>query len=59
MLRSGIYLGRGAERPAPARGNTVEDNEITGYKMDTRCIGRAPGVRVEDNDVRGNRCRAR
>lgn len=59
MLRSGIYLGRGAERPAPARGNTVEDNEITGYKMDTRCVGHAPGVRVEDNVVRGNRCRER
>jgi hypothetical protein len=52
-------LGRGAERPAPARGNTVEDNEITGYKMDTRCIGNAPGVRVDDNVVRGNRCRER
>ena len=40
MLRSGIYLGRGAERPAPARGNVIEDNEITGFKMAERCIAK-------------------
>jgi hypothetical protein len=58
ILRSGIYLGRGAERPAPARGNLIEDNEISGFKMDTRCIGLAPGVEPGWNTVRGNRCRA-
>ena len=42
MLRSGIYLGSGAERPAPARGNRIEENEITGYEMDRRCIGGGP-----------------
>jgi len=57
MLRSGIYLGQGAERPAPARGNLVEDNEITGFKMAERCIGGAPAIRPEWNTVRGNRCR--
>ena len=57
MLESGIYLGRGAERPAPARGNTIEDNEISGFKMDTRCIGRAPGIGKDWNIVRGNVCR--
>jgi hypothetical protein len=56
MLRSGIYLGQRAERPAPARGNLVEDNEITGFKMAERCIGGAPGIRPEWNTVRGNRC---
>jgi hypothetical protein len=56
MLRSGIYLGRGAERPAPASGNIIEDNEITGFKMDTRCITLAPGIRPEGNILRGNRC---
>ncbi len=57
MFRSGIYLGRGAERPAPARGNLVEENEITGYQMDRHCIGGAPGIDAAWNTVRGNRCR--
>jgi hypothetical protein len=56
MLRSGIYLGRGAERPDPARGNTVEDNEISGYKMKTRCIALAPGIQKDWNVIRNNRC---
>ena len=58
MLRSGIYLGRGAARPAPARGNLIEDNEIGGFKMDTRCVALAPGIEPGWNTVRGNRCRA-
>ena len=57
MFRSGIYLGRGAERPAPARGNLVEENEITGYQMDRHCIGGAPGISPDWNTVRGNRCK--
>lgn len=57
MLRSGIYLGRGAERPAPARGNTIEDNLITGFEMKSRCIGRAPGIDASWNSVRNNDCR--
>ena len=56
MLRSGIYLGRGAARPAPARGNVVEENEITGFHMATRCIARAPGVEAGWNVIRGNCC---
>ena len=59
MLRSGIYLGKGAERPAPARGNVIEGNEITGFKMSERCVERAPGIRKEWNIVRGNECRDR
>ena len=58
MLSSGIYLGQRAERPAPARGNLVEDNEITGFKMAQRCIGGAPAILPEWNTVRRNRCRA-
>jgi hypothetical protein len=57
MLRTGIYLSQHGERPAPARGNLVEDNQITGFKMAERCIGRAPTIRQEWNTVRGNRCR--
>ena len=57
MLRSGIYLGKGAERPAPALGNLVEQNEITGFKMKARCVVSAPGIEAEWNTVRGNVCR--
>jgi hypothetical protein len=57
MLRSGIYLGSGAERPAPARGNVVEDNAITGWKMAERCIGRAPSILPAWNTVRRNTCK--
>jgi hypothetical protein len=57
MLRSGIYLGKGAERPAPAEGNTIEDNEITGYEMKERCIALAPGIPPGSNTIRDNRCR--
>jgi hypothetical protein len=56
MLRSGIYLGRGAERPALARGNVVEGNTITGFRMRERCVGLAPGVVPGANTVRNNRC---
>jgi hypothetical protein len=59
MLRSGIYLGRGAERPAPAKGNLIEDNEITGFQMDTRCVAAAPGIQPSWNTVRNNRCAVR
>jgi hypothetical protein len=56
MLHSGIYLGRKAERPAPARDNIVENNEITGYKMKARCVGHAPGIEADWNTARGNVC---
>jgi hypothetical protein len=55
MLQSGVYLGKGAERPAPAHGNTIENNEITGFKMRERCVKSAPGA--GPNVVRGNVCR--
>jgi hypothetical protein len=56
LLETGIYLGRGAERPAVARHNVITDNEISGYKMKTRCIAAAPGVSLANNLVRNNRC---
>jgi hypothetical protein len=52
MLRSGIYLGKGAERPAPARGNLIEGNVITGYKMPPHSIGMSPSIRPEWNTVK-------
>jgi hypothetical protein len=57
ILESGIYLGRGAERPAEARGNMVEDNWITGWKMRAHCVERAPDIPAAANMVRNNWCR--
>lgn len=56
LLRSGIYLGLGAARPAAARGNIVEANEISGYGMRERCVVAAPGVSLVRNKVGTNRC---
>ena len=50
LLHTGIYLGDRAERPAPARGNVIEGNTITGAGQ---CIGGA----AERNTVRANVCR--
>jgi hypothetical protein len=55
MLESGIYLGKGAERPAPAHDNLIVENDIGGYKMKTRCVASAPGV--GPNTIRDNKCR--
>jgi hypothetical protein len=55
MLRSGIYLGRGAERPAPATDNEIRGNTITGYRMKERCVTQAPGI-PKTNRIAGNTC---
>ncbi len=56
ILRTGIYLGKGADRPDPARANAIEDNEIMGYDMGRHCIHVAPGVLLDRNTVRRNSC---
>ena len=56
VLETGIYLGSHAEHPAPARGNWIEGNAISGWKMQTRCIQAAPGVKLSDNIIRRNVC---
>jgi len=56
ILRTGIYLGKGADRPDPARANSIEDNEISGYDMGRHCIHVAPGVLLSRNTVRRNNC---
>jgi hypothetical protein len=57
LLRAGIYLGSGAERPAPARDNVVADNEISGFQMRAHCILAAPGVLPGNNKLERNVCR--
>jgi parallel beta-helix repeat protein len=54
LLRSGIYLGKGAERPGIARGNLVEGNDVSGYQL--KCIANAPEVSMTENRVRKNTC---
>jgi hypothetical protein len=56
ILESGIYFGRGAERPAPARDNLVERNWITGWGMKTGCVRSAPDIPQSWNMVRANHC---
>jgi hypothetical protein len=56
VLETGIYLGSHAERPARAGNNRIEGNTISGWKMKTRCIQAAPGVKLTDNTIRGNAC---
>ncbi len=57
VLETGIYLGSHAEHPAPAEGNIIEGNIISGWMMKTRCIQAAPGVKLTDNTIRKNTCR--
>jgi len=56
MLESGIYLGRGAERPAITQGNVIRENRIAGHQMKARCILGAPGVKLTLNLIEGNQC---
>jgi hypothetical protein len=56
LLRTGIYLGAGAERPDIAKGNTVTNNEISGYGMSRHCIAAAPGVSLAANTIAKNDC---
>jgi Right handed beta helix region len=59
MLQTGIYLGRGAERPDLARGNVISGNVISGFRMAERCIAMSPGVDPNSNTIKGNECRNR
>lgn len=59
LLRSGIYLARGAARPARAEDNRIEGNEVGGFGMGEWCVGAAPGVSPAKNQIRDNRCQDR
>jgi hypothetical protein len=56
FLRSGIYLSPGADRPDPAKGNTIQNNEIGGYGMSNHCISAGPGVSLAANTISKNDC---
>jgi hypothetical protein len=56
LLNAGIFLAWKVLRPAPAETILVEDNEITGYRMDEFCIVSSPHIEAKRNTVRKNRC---
>ncbi|MCL5746370.1 MAG: hypothetical protein M1541_20970, partial [Acidobacteria bacterium] len=56
MLRSGIYLARGAARPAADVNNIIRDNIVSGFGMSRWCISAAPGVSLAQNQIEGNHC---
>lgn len=57
LLQAGIYLARGTVRPAPAHGNVIRDNIISGFGMSGNCILAAPGVDRSKNEMGNNLCR--
>lgn len=56
LLRTGIYLGRRAERPVVTRDNVIENNVVSGLGMEASCIAASPGLALSQNRVRDNRC---
>jgi len=56
LLHSGVYLGRGAARPANTVGNRIERNEISGFALEHSCVAAAPGVSLARNRIESNRC---
>jgi len=56
LLRSGIYLGKGAERPGPATSITIENNVVQGHGMAQWCIVAAPGVSKAASRIGNNVC---
>lgn len=58
LLRGGIYLGSGAERPDAARRNVLTDNVISGYGMERSCVIAAPGISLDGQTIARNECRS-
>lgn len=56
FLRSGIYFGRYGRRVELPEENIVNDNLIMGHGMKEFCLGFAPGVAREKNQLERNIC---
>lgn len=56
LLRSGIFLAGGGNRPDPATGNTIMNNHVTGYRTREWCIEAGGGVEIDSNFISGNLC---
>jgi hypothetical protein len=55
ILRTGIYFGSRAERPAPAHDNIVIDNHISGEGV--ACLASAPGIDLKSQQLAFNQCK--
>ena len=58
LLRSGIYLAGNGGHPAPATGNVVQGNQISGFGLAEHCVSAGPGVDLKANTVSANTCTA-
>ncbi|MBL8211474.1 MAG: right-handed parallel beta-helix repeat-containing protein [Bryobacterales bacterium] len=56
LLRSGIYLGKGAHRPAPSTKLEITGNIVQGYGMEKYCVMAAPGVDKSKSKIEATRC---
>lgn len=56
LLRSGIYFGKGAERPDASRNITVESNLITGHGMAEKCLAYSPAIERQGLKSANNIC---
>lgn len=56
LTEAGIYLGVKGERSSPAKGAIIEGNQISGYKMSTRCVVLSPNLPTGENTIRNNKC---
>ncbi len=56
LLRSGIYLRSKMDRPADTRNNEIEDNEMSGYGIGSRCVVAGPGVNLTLDRIVRNVC---
>jgi hypothetical protein len=56
LLRSGIYLRAKMERPADTRNNEIEDNEMSGFGIGSRCVVAGPGVDSSLDRIARNVC---
>ena len=56
LLRSGIYLRSKMERNADTRNNEIEDNDMSGYGIGSRCVVAGPGVDAAANRIARNVC---
>ncbi|MCC6539522.1 MAG: right-handed parallel beta-helix repeat-containing protein [Bryobacterales bacterium] len=56
LTEAGIFLGVKGERTSPATNITIEDNEISGFKMSTRCVLTASTLTLAQSTMKNNKC---
>ncbi len=56
LTEAGIFLGVKGERTSPATNITIEGNEISGYKMATKCVLTAATLTLAPTWLKSNKC---